>query len=75
VLILLGELTSPLQNLWYFARYLKDRSLVGLSVSLCFPCIVALLIALRLRSSASFQPHSQWAHACLDAQAVIEHNG
>lgn len=28
VLILLGELTSPLQNLWYFARYLKDRSKV-----------------------------------------------
>lgn len=43
MLILLGELTSPLQNLWYFARYLKDRSLVGLSVSLCFPCIVALV--------------------------------
>ncbi|KAK9838479.1 hypothetical protein WJX81_001919 [Elliptochloris bilobata] len=29
VLILLGELTSPLQNLWYFARYLKDRSQVA----------------------------------------------
>ena len=28
ILILLGELTSPLQNLWYFARYLKDRSQV-----------------------------------------------
>ena len=34
VLILLGELTSPLQNLWYFARYLKDRSQVRWQSSL-----------------------------------------
>jgi hypothetical protein len=52
VLILLGELTSPLQNLWYFARYLKDRSQVGLLMSSACLAFWHLSIVSQLRSGA-----------------------